>query len=95
MDIQVGADRCTGRHPAQYRHFEDFRPAQRFGQANPPRLVGGDVDVARLTQRGDVLARHAARGEAEAAGDVGEARWLAVVGDALADEGEDRTAFGG
>ncbi|MNR37245.1 hypothetical protein D3C85_1552460 [compost metagenome] len=42
-----------------------------------------------------MLARHAARGKTEARGDIGQARRLAVVGDALTDELEDGAAFWG
>ena len=91
----VRADGGACRHLAQHRHFEDFRAAQPFGQAYAPRLVRRDVDVAGLAQGGDVLARHAARGKTEARGDIGQARRLAVVGDALTDELEDGAAFWG
>ncbi|MCY1185351.1 hypothetical protein D9M73_261210 [compost metagenome] len=95
MDVEVRADGGTCRHLAQHLHFEDFRAAQWFGQANTPRLVRRDIDVAGLAQGGDVLARDAARGKTEARGDIGQARWLAVVGNALTDELEDGAAFGG
>ncbi|MNP50649.1 hypothetical protein D3C76_1449250 [compost metagenome] len=76
VDIEVRADGGTRRHLAQHRHFEDFWPTQRFGQANAPRLVRRDIDITGLAQGGDVLARNAARSKTEARGDIGQARWL-------------------
>lgn len=55
MDAQVRADGGTRRHLAQHGYFEDFRPAQRLGQAYAPRLVWRDIDVTGLAQGGDVL----------------------------------------
>ena len=95
MDIEVRADGGARRHLAQHRHFEDFWPTQRFGQANAPRLVRRDIYITGLAQGGDVLARNAARSKTEARGDIGQARWLPLIGNALADEFENRAAFGG
>ncbi|MNC75169.1 hypothetical protein D3C75_1266550 [compost metagenome] len=63
-------------------------------QANTPRLVGRDLDKAGFGQGHDVLARHAARSKTEGLGDFGQGRGLAVIGDAVADEGEDGAAAG-
>ncbi|MNN61386.1 hypothetical protein D3C81_1766170 [compost metagenome] len=59
VNAQVGANRRACSYLAQHGHFENFRAAQGCGQADAPCLVGRDVDVAGLTQGGDVLARNA------------------------------------
>ena len=95
MNAQVWADGGTCRHLAQHRYFEDFWPAQRFSQADAPRLVRRDINVAGLAQGSDVLARDAARGKTEARGDISQAWRLAMVGNALTNEFENGAAFGG
>ncbi|MCY1247793.1 hypothetical protein D9M72_611560 [compost metagenome] len=48
-----------------------------------------DLDKPGFGQRQHMLARHAAGGETERLADLGEARRLTVLGDAIADEGQD------
>ncbi|MNP61535.1 hypothetical protein D3C76_1567320 [compost metagenome] len=94
MDIHVRADRPAGGDLAEHGDLQHLGAAQGAGQANATGLVGGDLDEAGFGQRLDMLARDTARGKTEGRGDIGQARRLGLIGDALTNEVEDSAAFG-
>jgi len=90
VQVGVGANRRAGGDPSEYGNLQHFRAWRAFHQANAAGLVGHHFDQPGFGKRHDMLARHAAGGEAEGLGNLGKARWLALRDDAFADEIEDR-----
>ncbi|MCS3470033.1 hypothetical protein M2401_003783 [Pseudomonas sp. JUb42] len=94
VDIDIRANRCTGCDPAQYRDLQQFGARAAGYQANAPGLIRRYLDKTGFGQRHHMLARHTARGKAEGLADFREAGGLAVLRNAIADEGQDRSTFG-
>ncbi|KWV89812.1 hypothetical protein PFLmoz3_00557 [Pseudomonas fluorescens] len=94
VHLGIGANRPTGRHTTEHRYIQPLGTRRLIEQANATGLVGVDLDKPSFGQRHHMLAGDAARGEAERLGDLGEAGRLALLRDALANEGQDGDAAG-
>ncbi|MNQ39476.1 hypothetical protein D3C85_530860 [compost metagenome] len=89
MDLRIDPDGRTGRHPTKHRDVQQLGTRRLPEQANAPGLIRVDLDKPGFGQRQHMLARHAAGGETERLADFSEARRLTVLGDAIADKGQD------
>jgi hypothetical protein len=66
-----------------------------INQAYAARLIGDYFNQTGVGKRNDVLAGHTARGKAKSLANLCEAGGLAIVGNAISDEGENGSAFWG
>jgi hypothetical protein len=89
VNLGIGTDRRTRRHSTEYRNVQQLGPRRLSEQTNAPGLMRIDLDKTGLGQRQHMLARHATGGETERLADFSEARGLALLGDSIADKGQD------